>query len=284
MTRADRVDVLFIAGIGRSGTTLLSRLLGAIDGIENVGEFAAHWSIPAIFDNELPCGCGVRITDCPRWGKWTDVAPITTGGHVIHNRTVFNRSSSTADMRRRLGDELARRYLRARQESRARLLVDASKRPALALALAATDEVKLHLAHMVRDPRAVAASRNTAKQYLRSIPAWKMGPRWTGVTVAVERVGALAPPRAVVRYEDLVAHPRKTIEKLLEDLSLARFQLDAMDSDPIEVGRQHSLAGNPDKLEATSVSLRVASAPSLGRWERRFVELTTLPRRRRYGY
>lgn len=56
------VDVLFIAGIGRSGTTLLSRLLGAIDGVENLGEFASLWTVADLFHRNLPVDAATAWT------------------------------------------------------------------------------------------------------------------------------------------------------------------------------------------------------------------------------
>lgn len=284
MTKARPVDVLYIAGIGRSGTTLLSRLLGSIDGMVNLGEFASLWTMPDLFTRDIPCGCGEPISDCLRWSKWEDMTPVANESRVTRNASVFDPTVAAATQRRRLGDALAQRYHRAQRETGARLLIDASKRPALALALGSAPDVKVHLAQLVRDPWSVAASRARPKQYLRRIPAHRVGPSWTGVNLATERVGGLLESRALVRYEDLVDHPRKTIEVLLDDLRLGGFDVAHFDADPIDVGVQHSLAGNPDKLNSTMLSVDARPRASMGRWNSAVIALTTFPVRRRYGY
>ena len=60
--------VLLIGGTGRSGSTLLDRLLGELPGFAAVGEVRYTWS-EALADNRY-CGCGARFLDCPFWSEW----------------------------------------------------------------------------------------------------------------------------------------------------------------------------------------------------------------------
>ena len=57
--------VLYIAGLGRSGSTLLSRLLGQVDGICALGEAHHIWrtGAPRAAADEL-CGCGRSYAQC----------------------------------------------------------------------------------------------------------------------------------------------------------------------------------------------------------------------------
>ena len=59
------VKVLYIAGWGRSGTTLLDNLLGQIEGFTSTGELHNLWQRGLIDGRD--CGCGLRLTDCPFW-------------------------------------------------------------------------------------------------------------------------------------------------------------------------------------------------------------------------
>src|SRR5262250_2359564 len=52
---SDRLKVLYIAGAHRSGTTLLSDILGSYDGVTGTGELHELW---AGLLSGRPCGCG----------------------------------------------------------------------------------------------------------------------------------------------------------------------------------------------------------------------------------
>ena len=59
--------VLFIAGTGRSGSTILARVLGAGSGLETIGEAG---SIGWFKDpGSLMCGCGEQLRTCERWNS-----------------------------------------------------------------------------------------------------------------------------------------------------------------------------------------------------------------------
>ena len=61
------VQVLYIAGTGRSGSTLLAGILGQVDGIFNAGEVRYIWD-RGLLANRL-CGCGRQFRDCPVWDE-----------------------------------------------------------------------------------------------------------------------------------------------------------------------------------------------------------------------
>ncbi|MGB3634443.1 MAG: hypothetical protein WA982_10425, partial [Rubrobacteraceae bacterium] len=60
-----RTKVLYIVGLGRSGSTILSNSLGQIDGFFSAGEICYIWRQNFI-ENRL-CGCGQPFDKCPVW-------------------------------------------------------------------------------------------------------------------------------------------------------------------------------------------------------------------------
>ena len=64
---AGPVSVLYIAGPGRSGSTLLDTMLGQIDGFVSVGELRNLWARG--LGDGWPCGCGAAVRDCPFWSS-----------------------------------------------------------------------------------------------------------------------------------------------------------------------------------------------------------------------
>ena len=69
------VPVLYIAGSGRSGSTLLASVLGSVDGVFNAGELRYVWE-RGLADGAL-CACRKPVIECP---VWTDVFKETNGG------------------------------------------------------------------------------------------------------------------------------------------------------------------------------------------------------------
>ncbi len=58
-------QVLYVGGWGRSGSTLLSHLLGRLPEMVAVGELRYVWQA-GVSGNEL-CGCGEPFDECPFW-------------------------------------------------------------------------------------------------------------------------------------------------------------------------------------------------------------------------
>src|SRR5258708_17960954 len=59
------VKVLFLAGKGRSGGTLLASLLGQLPGFFNIGELNRLWDWGLV--SNFRCGCGLPVQECPMW-------------------------------------------------------------------------------------------------------------------------------------------------------------------------------------------------------------------------
>ena len=59
--------VVYIVGWGRSGSTLLTAILGELDGAFAAGELRMLWGRGAI--GRRLCGCGRVIPECPIWSQ-----------------------------------------------------------------------------------------------------------------------------------------------------------------------------------------------------------------------
>ena len=169
-TKATRV--LFLGGLGRSGTTLLERLLDREPTVQALGEVVHLWQ-RSLKDNEL-CGCGVPFDACPFWSR---VGQVAFGGwdqvdvdRVLDLRDRVDRSrrvprvalgaggSGWRSELREYVDYYARVYAAAREVSGAEIVLDSSKQASLPYCLRTSDEIDLAVAHCVRDSRAVAYS------------------------------------------------------------------------------------------------------------------------------
>lgn len=308
---ADRPKVLLVVGSGRSGSTLLERALGGVDGVVALGEVVHLWD-RAVRDDEL-CGCGAAFSACPFWsavgkrafGGWEHVdrgALVAARYDVVRTRHVPALLATSPSRRWRerrdlLRGDLAGVLAAARTESGARLLVDSSKMPAYAALLTGAD-VDLRCVEVVRDPRGVAHSLRKQVQRPEVTEGVDLMHRtgvaesalwWSAfdmVTTALRRLGGV--PFTTVRYEDFVADPGGTVRDVLAfaGLEVPAGGLSHVDGDRIVLGTNHQVAGNPVRFRTGEVQVRPDDdwRRALSAREQRTVALLTAGLRHRHHY
>jgi glycosyltransferase involved in cell wall biosynthesis len=305
-------EVVYIAGSGRSGSTLVERTLGAIPGWVNVGELIDLFRLPTVLEER--CGCGQPFESCELWsevgriayGSWSRAVLDEIG--ALQRRVSRQRqlprllslrpgtsSQVAADCR-----AYARHYERicsaVAQVSGARVIVDASKWPGQALALQ-RGGVPIRLLHQVRDPRGVAyswAKSDVARPHSRlgSTMATRAplasARRWVTLQAEIAVAARAFEHATTLRYEDFVADPQDAVTRVVADLGL---HVDAADlahvgSREIELPESHGLAGNPSRFQVGGVPLRSDEAwrSGMSAGQQRAVTAITAPLLLRYGY
>jgi hypothetical protein len=304
------MKVLYIAGVGRSGSTLLERMLGAVPGSVNTGELNAIFSRVATQDQR--CGCGARFSACPFWaavgdeafGGWSSVTGRISHlqPRVVRQRYVPRMVSGVAGpaYRRELDEYLDvhhRLYRAVSAVSGADVVVDASKSTAQLFALRLIDGLDLRVLNLVRDSRGVAnswsksgvvkpQSKDGATMGTYSPP--RLAVLWAALQLECAVLGAAAPHAARVRYEDLVARPRPTLERALSDIGLTPPEgaLAHVGERSVVLEPSHGLAGSRTRFTAGRIELQLDDAwrSALPAGARRVVTAVTLPQLLGYGY
>jgi hypothetical protein len=305
------VRVLFIGGLGRSGSTLLDRMLGRLDDVWSVGELVHVWERGLAENNR--CGCGRRFRDCAFWrrvgeqafGGWDtlDVEEVLAlKGAVDRNRFVplmvlpALSPSYRARLRRYL-ELLERLYEAVRQISGRPLLVDASKHASHAFLVRRMRGVDLRLVHLVRDSRGVAFSWTKLMRRAEVVgddalmatdTPLRMSARYVSYNLLFHLLGALGVPSLLLRYESLVADPAGQLTRVLDLAGRppADGELGFVGDGWVELGPSHALAGNPMRFRSGRVPLRVDEEwrGQLRRRHRLLTMVSTWPLLLRYGY
>lgn len=306
-TRVRRPVVIYIAGDGRSGSTLLSQLLGQAAGWFSVGEARFVWE-RGLLGNRL-CECGVPFRDCAYWGRvieegfgCADAIPlpeiVAADSRLLRTRHSLRAWRATADPDRWTSGvdsyvrSTANLYRAMQRVAGAQVLVDSSKLPAYGMLLRATGQVRLFVVHMVRDPRAVAHSWRRWKPLHEPGPAAYMERRslarscavWNATNALAELLLRDAEGFVRARYEDLVADPRATVSQVLASLGL---DATVPDLDPgAQLRPGHAAAGNPSRHDRGALHLRLDDAwrTEMSRRDVTAVTALTSPLMRRYGY
>jgi hypothetical protein len=302
------VRVLFLGGLGRSGTTLLERLLGEVPGVCPLGEVVHLWERDVAGDER--CACGRRFSGCAFWrgvgqrafGGWEHVDV----GRVLALRDTVERTrhiprltgSRLPVAKRALVEEYAGHYARvyeaAAAESGATVLVDSSKHASLAYCLRFAPGVDLRVVHVVRDSRGVAYSwtkrvsrpeADGAEEMTRYSPV-KSALLWSAHNAAFGLLGRCGVPVFRLRYEDLLAEPAPVLKHLAEFAGLDEPDTAFVHSGQAELGPCHSAAGNPMRFTVGQVPLKRDDAwrTALPPKQRRLVTALTAPLLQAYGY
>ncbi|MEU8245260.1 sulfotransferase [Nonomuraea sp. NPDC048916] len=287
------VRVVFLGGLGRSGSTLLERLLGELPGVAPLGEVAHLWARGVLAGE--PCGCGEPFPDCPFWRKVGERAfGGWTGPLAERVLALRHRVDRTRRVLRIGHPDLAeyvetyrRVYDAAAEVADARVVIDSSKHASLAHCLAAGG-ADLHVVQVVRDPRAVAHSwRKTVERPEDGRPMTRWGSgrtalHWTAQNLALDLLARRGAPVTRIRYEDLLAAPRATLADLAGRLGL-RTELPFITGSTACLTMAHTASGNPMRFTVGRVELALDDTWRSGS-RRRLVAALTWPLRSRYGY
>jgi hypothetical protein len=301
-TAADgRTPVLYIAGYGRSGSTLLDLLLGRIDGWFSMGEFRLVWYARR---DGWRCACGEKVTDCEIWsqvfaraGDVDDRRALSLVKTMVRTRRVPGLlSPHLAGGHRAELDELrsllGSLYDAAAQVSGARVLVDSSKDPVYGLVLAGIPSIRLHVVHLVRDSRAVAWSWQrrrlrpeigTTDAYMPVRSPARTSLDWDLRNGIAHVLGRRAASYTRLTYESFVRDPDAVVETIAR-----RIDPDTQVAIGASTGAavNHTVAGNPMRFEGTAVEVKPDTEwqTALGARDRRVVTALTWPLQKVYGY
>jgi hypothetical protein len=308
--REGSTRVLYVGGLGRSGSTLLDRMLGELPGIESAGEVVHLWQ-RGVVEDQL-CGCGERFSECPFWtkvgaeafGGWE--APEV--GEAIRLQRLVDRNRylplvvspvAPARFRRRLhryGELLGRLYASISSVAGGAAVVDSSKHASTAYVLARTAGLDLRVIHLVRDARGIAYSWTKVVRrpevpdrevLMHRHAPWRTAARYDGWNALLHALPASGVPTLFVRYEDLIARPRREMRRIAA--FAGSFDDDALafvEEGAVSLGVPHSVSGNPMRFDAGRIPLRADDdwRRRLPLAERATVTAIALPFLVAYGY
>jgi len=298
--------VLYIAGAGRSGSTLLASVLGQGEGIVDVGELWKHWRKLAD-GGQQPCGCGQALGDCPFWiavqrarpGVFDATPELLSAARRIGHARGSLRLRAELALGRSGTDIFANAYEEAyaavAQAAGARVIIDSSKMPGPGFLVERMKSVEVYLLHFTRDPRAVAASWLVRKggsdgaQALETRKPAAVAKAWTARALATELLLRPGVPRAHYRriaYEDFAAKPQLVVSQILEWVGEPSSGSAFTGERRVHLEVTHSSGGNPGRLSHGEQEILPDERwkSSLLKGDRRKVERLTFPLRRIYDY
>jgi hypothetical protein len=277
-TEATPVTVISVVGTPRSGSTILSKVLGELDGSVAVGELRAlWWSLDR--DRTRLCGCGERFLACPFWSDVLAAMGVDpTPGEVrrlaeVQAAAVRRRSpwratgsvlrwdaGSMPPAARPFAELLAQTYRSIAAVSGSPVVVDSSKKSdfvALASALPGIDGL---VVQTLRDVSAVVYShyRRAGVEPGTSRPATAAArsASWLAESVSAARVRRQRLGSQLVRYEDFAAGPEAIVRDLAVAAGLGDSPLPFDDAGNAVVGTAHTVLGNQMRFRTGDLPIR----------------------------
>lgn len=298
------VRVLYIAGSGRSGSTLLTTVLGQLDGFFAAGELRYLWQ-RGLAENR-PCGCGRAFRDCPYWTEVLAGVRLPMDGSaftrsLLHRLRVLRtplllgrRAVGLPPLALAPADALIEDVYQALGDRpEVRVIVDSSKLPPYAALLEGLPDIELAVLHLVRDPRATAFSwqrrrqlDNTDAELMDLQPTAKAALLWLLWNSLTALLWARSPHYLRVRYEDFLRDPRRTLEMICGLVDERPELISLHSDDAVDLLPTHSVAGNPSRHRTGTVRLSADDEwrSTMKRGARWLVTMLTAPALLRCGY
>jgi hypothetical protein len=266
------IDLLYISGSGRSGSTMLERVLHAAPRFQALGEFHCLWRLPA---DEITCSCGEAFAGDDFWQAVlaeagigaADLAElarveakVARSGFLAGHGFRLDRVGADPDVRAFLAPQFAI-FAALRKLAGRPVVVDSSKAGPRAWLLA-TDP-RVGIVHLWRNPEDVIASWRSRKFDAglgRDMDRPSVGHAaadWWKVEHLMRRL-ARERPVAMVDYAALCRDPRAQVEAALAAAGLAGpAGIPWRNDRSVEPGAHyHSLNGNPDRFGRELIEIR----------------------------
>jgi len=303
------VKVLYVAGLGRSGSTILANTLGQVEGFFSGGELNFIWK-HALIENRL-CGCGRPARECPFWGPVFDeefggrneglareMMRLQYSGARTRHIPLMLTEGGREKIRARLGkflDNTGRLYKSIRSVSGSRVVVDTSKEPAYGYALGMVPGIDLRVLHLVRDPRATAYSwakkkrqpDSADREFMHQKTPAQSAVLWDAWNAAIEALWRESPEKYLrLRYEDFIADPRASFEAMLKLVGEEGAELPLVGEREVKLGISHTVSGNPNRFDTGAVELKQDQAwtEKMSPRDQKLVTALTVPLLKRYHY
>lgn len=268
---------MYVAGWGRSGSTIIDNLLGQVPGFFSVGEARYIWD-RGLIENRL-CGCGLPFRECHFWqsvfkGAYGGLDRIDPYEMVkfrqLSDLPRFNTflmmgRSGKKYLARRSGpyvEKLKQLYESIHQVTGCKVIVDSSKTPCHASLVGQIESIDLYILHLIRDPRAVAFSWTRRKQSLDSdklfnqITLKRSVAMWWAENVGAQQLES-DEHYYRMRYEDFVSKPEVELLNAIHMIERDCEVLPFVRGTNVSLKQNHTISGNPVRFSRGDVALRI---------------------------
>ncbi|MHC5060934.1 MAG: sulfotransferase family protein [Planctomycetota bacterium] len=276
------MKIIYIAGQGRSGSTLIERLLGQHKSFFAAGELKYFWS--RVYPNDYLCGCGSKIRNCEVWAA---VLKLFEKTYPEFSQKLFLQQQKRLDRMRflpylhflqktgRKNDLIASFnrdmelfYKTVFEVTGTEYLIDSSKDPSFVYLCTMNPNLDITVIHIVRDSRAVAHSwsRHKLRPEINSRQPLEMtrykpalsAIKWDIINQFCEWIRTEKTRYFRIYYENFIRNPQGNLKKLFAELGVPDETDQIFLSDHCaKLEAQHTVSGNPMRFDNGSVEIKL---------------------------
>lgn len=301
------MQVLYIAGAGRSGSTLLEMILGNEPHCFSVGEVRFFWEYWQ--EEGRRCGCGELLRACDFWtavvkrlqAQNVDLATLSQMAQMYDRTRYFpwyilpvRHGRSQPPPLFLEGTRLL--YEAVWQESGQKIIIDSSKVPSHLFILSQLAQIDVYALHLVRDGRAVAYSWNKRQKqelgvtrqngYMARHSSLRALVTWLVENIFTNSNHNKVKAYTIMRYEDLAQDFATVLPEAWQQLGISDWEVDVTREDTITVQPTHSVGGNPLRFKERTlrISLDEAWRREMSTRQQLILGLIAWPVMRQFGY
>lgn len=266
------ITILYVMGYGRSGSTLLDRVLGSYEGVAGCGELSNI--VESGWINDEYCSCGHKVSKCK---FWSDVYSLWSFGKQAKDEKEFHslqkkyeshesfwKSVTYPNVTRSHEFEcylhdLGLLYSCIREVSGNDMIVDSSKNVARAYNLSLLPCVSVKWLHLVRDCRGVVSSlektftQDLKKGVQRSIG----GTHWMRTILAWSIYNyeceilkkRIQSDSILIKYEDFSSNPSDELKRIGDIIDVPALTSETWDRFSSSQNDTHIAAGNRLRMQ-----------------------------------
>lgn len=271
----DFLKIIYIAGWGRSGSTLLARILGQLNNAVHLGELRTIWTDG--FKAKSTCGCGLSTRQCDVWQsimnhafgglEQVDLSSMVELRRKSEARTAellqlsFDKRKANEVLQRsqHYRTVLERLYRSIQNVCNAKMIIDDSLHPGYAYMLASLPQTEIYLIHLIRDARGCAYSwTKRQKRGLGSYSLKNSALGWNLRNIATETLKNH--PNITyhqLRYEDFIRNPKREVQAILSLAGLRPDNSPFKSTSEVFLKPTHSIFGNDNRVEVGSILLKL---------------------------
>jgi hypothetical protein len=272
--KKQKINLIYIASNGRSGSTLLDMLIGKHNKCCTLGEFQI---LPIdLKHNTQPCGCGESVKECIFWSDiYLENKVILDSGSISRFRyfgagkvlrwkelkDIFSNKKSKNYEIEQYGQEnyivLDAVMNKINKRKKINFLVDASKDPYRLSWLAQSGFFNISVLHIIKQPEAfVHSMQKQEKSKLKKLKiTFRMSIRWileNSIIKKVCRKYISDDNYLKIRYEDLAQHTQPELKRIFSELGL-QYDFDILQDGFFH--ENHAISGNQMRFKTSTIKL-----------------------------